>query len=94
MNLYGYKVDNSIWGCGDIECCGGDYEKIEWDFIISDEPMTAEEYKKEFGSGDVLEIRPATDSEVDAYFSGQDKGYAEANEAFQKKLKFGNQENL
>lgn len=78
MNLFYYKQDNTIWGCGDEDCCGDDYEEFEGTFVWSDEPMTADEFIDEFGGGEVVEIRPATDSEIEAYEDGRHSAFSSA----------------
>lgn len=85
MKLWAYKLDNTIPGCGDPDCCGDFGEEIEWFFYYSEKALTAEEFLAEHGGGTVLEIRQATDSEFDAYASGENDGYDNALHMLKKR---------
>lgn len=87
MKLWAYKLDNTVPGCGEPDCCGDFGEEIEWFFYYSDKALTAEEFLDEHGGGTVLEIREATDSEFDAYASGETEGYYKAVELFNRRSK-------
>lgn len=85
MRLWAYKLDNTVPGCGEPDCCGDFGEEIEWFFYYSQKALTAEEFLAEHGGGTVLEIREATDLEFDAYCSGETEGYYKAVELFKKR---------
>lgn len=94
MKMWAYKLDNTVPGCGEPDCCGDNYEEIEWDFRYSLQPLTADEYTEKYGGGEMLEIRQATETEEWAYWCGQEKGWDEAYTALHKDLETGSQENL
>ena len=96
MTIYYVKQDNTVWGCGDPECCGGYFEEIEESFVKCDcehiEPRSeanmTEHLQSCNGGGPVLKWRKATPKEIIAFNSGKDDGFQEgwnAGEEWQKK---------
>lgn len=87
MKLWAYFVDNTVPGCGDPDCCG-DWEDKGWDYHVSVEPMTAQEYELVYG-GVVLEVREANNDEQNGYWAGYSdgtsSGWQTAERWFQKK---------
>jgi hypothetical protein len=98
VRLWAYLQDNSIPGCGDWDCCGPDFDDKGWDYQLSVNPMTAEQYQIEFGGGPVLEIREATQEEANGYWAGHSQGISNGWENaelwFQKKQDREFQENM
>jgi hypothetical protein len=88
MTVYYVKQDNTVWGCGEPDCCGPTWEEIEEFFYAADieGEVTAESLQEELGGGPVLSFREATKSEEKAYFDGRkdgfDSGYYEAYERY------------
>ena len=90
MTVYYLKQDDTIWGCGDPECCGEYYEEISEEFVdcTCEVEVDADHLHSCNGGGPVLEWREATDTEKIAYKSGLSNGYWVAFEAgieFQKR---------
>lgn len=90
MTLYYVKQDDTIWGCGDPECCGAYYEEIEESFVeckcgIPEKDMTADHLHVCNGGGPVLEWRKAKKKEVLAFRDGETNIYYEA---FEKGIEF------
>jgi hypothetical protein len=90
MTLYYVKQDDTIWGCGDPECCGEYYEEIEESFVeckcgIPEEDMTADHLHVCNGGGPVLKWRKAKKKEVVAFRDGETNIYYEA---FEKGIEF------
>jgi hypothetical protein len=97
MRLWAYKQDNTVPGCGDPDCCDT-WEDLEWNYHLSAEPLTAEQYQEEHGGGPVLEIRQATKKEARGYWAGfeqgTESGWANAELWLQKKQDREFQENM
>ena len=79
-SIYYVKQDNTVWGCGDPECCGEYYEEIDEDFVkcdhdIPESAMTGDHLHGCNGGGPVLEWRKATKMEMKAFYAGQEDGY-------------------
>lgn len=94
MTLYYVKQDDTIWGCGDPECCGEWYEDITESFVsckcgIDEKDMTADHLHGCNGGGPVLKWRKAKTKEVQAYRDGGDSVYYEA---FEKGIEFEQKE--
>lgn len=77
MTIYYLKQDNTIWGCGDPECCGEYYEEIDEEFVdcTCEVEVDADHLHVCNGGGPVLEWRKATDLEAIAYRNGKDNSY-------------------
>lgn len=82
MVLYYARQDNTIWGCGDPDCCGENYEDIEDIFVEMDPKIeiTNEEIQIKHGGGPVLEFRMATALECTAYRNGTYDGWTDGYE--------------
>lgn len=85
MTLYYVKQDDTVWGCGDPECCGEYYEEITESFVnckcdIPEEDMTADHLHGCNGGGPVLKWRKAKKKEVQAFMDGENNIYYEAFE--------------
>ena len=81
MTIYYVKQDNTVWGCGDPECCGEYYEEIEESFVdcehkIPESEMTGDHLNACQGGGPVLKWRKATKKESLAFNDGKDDGYS------------------
>ena len=96
MTIYYVKQDNTIWGCGDPECCGEYYEEIDeifhdcdcQDLKIEDDSDMAEHLQGCMGGGPVLKWRKAKERELVAFYAGQEDGFNEgwsAGEDYEKK---------
>jgi hypothetical protein len=88
MTIYYVKQDNTIWGCGDPECCGEWYEEIDETFVDctcehieprSEANMT-EHLQSCIGGGPVLEWRKADNLEIQAFESGRGEGFQEGSD--------------
>ena len=81
MAIYYLKQDDSIWGCGDPECCGEYYEEIGEYFLecTCEVEVDADHLHRCNGGGPVLEWREATDLETIAYQNGNQEGYSEGS---------------
>jgi hypothetical protein len=82
VSLYYIKQDNTIWGCGEPECCGEYEERIEWSFAycdcgIPESEMTGSHLQGCYGGGEVLDWRIAKAKEWEAFTAGKDEGYSE-----------------
>ena len=82
-SIYYVKQDNTIWGCGDPECCGEYYEEIDEDFVkcdhdIPESEMTGDHLHFCNGGGPVLKWRKAKDREYIAWRRGYDYGKYDA----------------
>jgi len=77
MPVYYVMQDNTIFGCGDSECCGADFEDIYESFLeVSDEEEnTHDAIISAIGGGPILEFRKATDKELIAYMAGRSAGF-------------------
>ena len=96
MTIYYIKQDNTIWGCGDPDCCGEYYEEIDEEFIdcTCEVEVDADHLHVCNGGGPVLDWRKATLLEAIAYNSGVTNGYYTAFEAgidFQKREEKNNE---
>jgi len=86
MTLYYAKQDNTIWGCGDPECCGSYYEEIDEIFVdVDEEDVTyigslESRILMEVGGGEILEVREATPTENRAYYAGVSVGFTHGAE--------------
>jgi hypothetical protein len=92
MTIYYVKQDNTIWGCGDPECCGEWYEEIDETFVECKceqiEFDMAEHLQVCKGGGPILKWRKATPKEIQAFSDGKDDGYSDGHWAgieYQKK---------
>lgn len=82
MTIYYLKQDNTIWGCGDPECCGEYYEEITESFVdckcdIPEDKMTEDHLHGCNGGGPVLKWRKAKDKEAQAFRDGYTDGFSE-----------------
>jgi hypothetical protein len=96
MTIYYVKQDNTIWGCGDPECCGEWYEEIDETFVKctcehieprSEANMT-EHLQSCAGGGPVLKWRKAKRLEIQAFIDGRNEGFGEgwnAGEEYERK---------
>ena len=85
MTIYYVKQDNTVWGCGDAECCGEYYEEIDKTFVdceheIPEAQMTGDHLQGCVGGGPVLKWRKAKKLEVYAFNSGKDEGFQEGSD--------------
>ena len=85
MTIYYVKQDDTIWGCGDPQCCGEYYEEITESFVkcednIPEEEMTADHLHGCNGGGPVLKWRKAKKKEVQAYEDGKSEGFQEGSD--------------
>lgn len=91
MTLYYLKQDDTIWGCGDPDCCGEDYEEITESFVncTCDVEVDADHLHACNGGGPVLKWRKAkrkeTQSFNDGYTDGYSKGWEDGIEWQKKK---------
>ena len=93
MTIYYVKQDNTVWGCGDPECCGEYYEEIDETFIncdheIPEAKMTGDHLQGCVGGGPVLKWRKAKRLEIQAFSDGKDDGFQEgwnAGEEYERK---------
>ncbi len=81
MTIYYLKQDDSIWGCGDPDCCGEYYEEIGEYFLecACEVEVDADHLHSCNGGGPVLEWREATELETIAYQNGNQEGYSEGS---------------
>lgn len=81
MTVYYLKQDDTIWGCGDPECCGEYYEEIGEYFLdcTCEVEVDADHLHSCNGGGPVLEWRKATELETIAYQNGNQEGYSEGS---------------
>ena len=81
MTIYYIKQDNTIWGCGDSQCCGEYYEEIEESFIDCEHNITNTEMADHLqgcnGGGPILKWRKAKNLEIQAFRDGKDDGFEE-----------------
>lgn len=79
MTIYYVKQDDTIWGCGDPECCGEYYEEISESFVncTHEVEVDADHLHGCNGGGPVLEWRKATLLEVQAYNDGHGEGWSD-----------------
>ena len=82
MTLYYVKQDDTVWGCGDPECCGEYYEDITESFVkcrceIKEEDMTADHLHGCNGGGPVLKWRKAKSKEIQAFEDGYSEGHSD-----------------
>lgn len=85
MTLYYVKQDDTVWGCGDPECCGEYYEEITESFVncednIPEADMTGDHLHGCNGGGPVLKWRKAKKKEVQAYEDGKTQGFQEGSD--------------
>lgn len=77
--IYYVKQDDTIWGCGEEECCGEYSEYTKESFV--DMPfgvdITEESLRSEIGGGEILEFREATHLECLSWYTAYDEGYCE-----------------
>jgi hypothetical protein len=85
MTIYYVKQDNTVWGCGEADCCGEYYEEIDETFVEctcehieprSEANMT-EHLQSCAGGGTVLKWREAKPLERLAFMRGKDDGSSE-----------------
>jgi hypothetical protein len=80
VSLYYIKQDNTIWGCGEADCCGEYEEEIDESFVdcdceIPESRMTGDHLQSCNGGGDVLEWRKADRFEILAFRAGTSEGF-------------------
>ena len=77
MSIYYVKQDNTIWGCGEIGCCGEYVEEIDELFHLCDCDVEFSEEHLRFcvAGGPILEWRKATPLEAKAFNNGVNEGY-------------------
>jgi hypothetical protein len=77
--IYYIKQDDTIWGCGDPECCGEYYKDLKESFVDMPEgvEITALALQLQIGGGPVLEFREATHLECLSWYVAYDEGYSE-----------------
>jgi hypothetical protein len=85
MTIYYVKQDNTIWGCGEADCCGEYEEEIDRTFVdcnceIPEAQMTGDHLQSCVGGGPVLKWRKANKLEVYAFNSGKDEGFQEGSD--------------
>lgn len=90
MTIYYVKQDNTVWGCGEVGCCGEYYEQIDETFhectCKQVESDMSEHLQNCMGGGPVLKWRKAKLLEVQAFSDGKNDGFEEGSE-WQKKNK-------
>ena len=83
MTIYYVKQDNTVWGCGDPECCGEYYEEIDDIFHECDckdiKSETVDHLQACMGGGPIIKWRKATPKEIQAFTDGKDSGYSEGH---------------
>jgi hypothetical protein len=82
MTLYYIKQDNTIWGCGEPDCCGEYREEIQESFVDCtcenvDPDTMADHLHGCNGGGPVLEWREATPLEILSFSDGKAEGVGE-----------------
>ena len=79
MTIYYLKQDDTIWGCGDPECCGEYYEEIVESFVkcTCDVEVDADHLHSCNGGGPVLKWRKAKRKETQAFNDGYTDGYSQ-----------------
>ena len=85
MTLYYIKQDNTVWGCGDPECCGEYYEEIDESFVECTCEQVEPDVKPDMaghlqscaGGGPILKWREAKPLERLAFMRGKDDGASE-----------------
>lgn len=79
MTIYYLKQDNTIWGCGDPDCCGEYYEEIDESFVdcTCKVEVDSDHLHVCNGGGPVLEWRKATPLEIQAYTDGHGEGWSD-----------------
>jgi hypothetical protein len=85
MTIYYIKQDNTIWGCGEADCCGEYEEEIDESFVdcdceIPESEMTGDHLQSCNGGGDVLDWRKADRFEILAFNAGKDEGFQEGSD--------------
>ena len=85
MTIYYIKQDDTIWGCGDPECCGEYYEEIRESFVdcqcnIPENEMTGDHLHGCNGGGPVLKWRKAKPIEILAFEHGKRDGWQEGSD--------------
>ena len=75
MTLYYVTQDNTVWGCGNPECCGEYIEEIESTFVEIEGDVNEDIIQDEIGGGPVLKFRKAKAKEILAFYDGEAKGY-------------------
>lgn len=85
MTIYYVKQDDTIWGCGDPDCCGEYYEEISESFVncecdIPEDKMTGDHLQGCNGGGPVLKWRKAKLKESQAYGDGLTEGFQEGSD--------------
>ena len=77
MTIYYLKQDDTIWGCGDPECCGEYFEEISESFVncTHEVEVDADHLHGCNSGGPVLEWRKATSLEIQAYEEGKSDGW-------------------
>ena len=88
MTIYYIKQDNTIWGCGEADCCGEYEEEIDESFVEctcehieprSEANMT-EHLQSCNGGGEVLDWREADRFEILAFRDGKSEGFQEGSD--------------
>ena len=94
MSIYYVKQDNTIWTCGDTDCCGPIIEDVEESFVYcnceSIEVEMSEHLQKCWGGGPVLEWREATSLEMTAFADGRNYGFEDGYDSaveFERRLR-------
>ena len=82
MTTYYVKQDDTVWGCGDPECCGEYYEEISESFVncdhgIKESDMTGDHLHGCNGGGPVLKWRKAKRKEEQAFWDGNSEGHSD-----------------
>jgi hypothetical protein len=83
MTIYYLKQDDTVWGCGDPECCGEYYEEIVESFVncTCKVEVDADHLHSCNGGGPVLKWRKAKRKETQAFNNGYTDGYSDGWEA-------------
>lgn len=85
MTIYYIEQDDTVWGCGDPECCGEYYEDITHSFVKCEceqvepgvEPDMVGHLQACNGGGPVLKWRKAKRKEVQAFEDGYSEGHSD-----------------
>ena len=85
MTIYYIEQDDTVWGCGDPECCGEYYEDITQSFVKCEceqihpdnEPDMVLHLQSCNGGGPVLKWRKAKRKEIQAFEDGYSEGHSD-----------------
>jgi hypothetical protein len=85
MTLYYIKQDNTIWGCGERDCCGEYREEIDQKFVNCKCENVAPDMRADHlqgcnGGGEILKWREATALEILSFSGGKDEGFQEGSD--------------